>query len=487
MSTEMLLSTFVRHGTITDTGILLQGPSSPNHTNTSSTLSSVCCWSTESEASAIYDIPYENIIWCEQANDDSVVKVFYVEDAGKKIKVRSMLVDLAYAVENDTIVDSVLKRAYRGSVVAPLILVVLNSFGGKGNAREIYREKILPVLEAAHVNITYQETTHHRHAVELGRELDESKYDVIACCLGDGVPHEIINGIYEKDDRGEAAFDKVAITQLPCGSGNALSLSTHGTNDASVAAFRMLKAQRTKMDVMAVTQKVDGADQTRLSFMSQAYGLIADADIGTEHLRWMGPIRFEIGVAHKLVTRAKYPCDLWVHYGCEGEEVKRHFDKHTKLQNTNVSESPKKAGYPSLDDEPPSEWEKLSSDICDNMNIFYVGKMPYMSDQAQFFPAALPQDGMMDMLVTNAKAPLLHIVGLFTKIDQGAHVHSDEVIHAKVFGYRLVPKVKDDKTHYISVDGENFPLLPIQVEVIPRAVTVLLQNGLYVETCFTGS
>lgn len=471
----MLLSSFVRHGTLREDGIHLNGPSESQKT----LASELCCVGTNADPGTDYHIPFEDVLWCELANDDTVVKILYAKKTGKSLTVQNMLVDVSYAAEDHDIASIILKKAYKGGIVSPRVLVVLNSFGGQGKARDIYKEQILPVLEAANVDITYQETTHLGHAVDIGREV-QAKYDVIACCSGDGIPHEIINGIYERND-AEEIFDKIAITQLPCGSGNALSLSTHGTNDAAVAAFRMLKSERTKMDVMAVTQMEDGVERTRISYVSQAYGSIADADIGTEKLRWMGPIRFEIGVAHKLITKAQYPCDLWVHYGCEGDEVKDHFDRHRK----GLAVEHSKQKYPSLSEDPPAEWEKMQQDIADNVNIFYIGKMPYMSDQAQFFPAALPQDGMMDMLVTNAKAPLLHMLSLFTKIDQGGHVHSNEVIHAKVHGYRLVPRVDDGRKHYISVDGENFPLLPIQVEVVPRAVTVLLQNGLYVDTAWT--
>lgn len=39
---------------------------------------------------------------------------------------------------------------------------------------------------------------------------------------------------------------------------------------------------------------VQGGKRT-LSFMSQTLGLMADADIGTDHLRWMGSTRFAYG------------------------------------------------------------------------------------------------------------------------------------------------------------------------------------------------
>ena len=46
-----------------------------------------------------------------------------------------------------------------------------------------------------------------------------------------------------------------------------------------------------KVDLFSVTQ---GGKRT-VSFMSQSLGLMADLDIGTENLRWMGDARFVFG------------------------------------------------------------------------------------------------------------------------------------------------------------------------------------------------
>lgn len=45
------------------------------------------------------------------------------------------------------------------------------------------------------------------------------------------------------------------------------------------------------VDLFAFTQ----GEKRNISFMSQALGLMADLDIGTEHLRWMGDSRFLYG------------------------------------------------------------------------------------------------------------------------------------------------------------------------------------------------
>jgi diacylglycerol kinase family enzyme len=46
-----------------------------------------------------------------------------------------------------------------------------------------------------------------------------------------------------------------------------------------------------KIDVLSFTQN----GKRTISFMSQALGLAADLDIGTDHLRWMGESRFMFG------------------------------------------------------------------------------------------------------------------------------------------------------------------------------------------------
>jgi sphingosine kinase len=46
-----------------------------------------------------------------------------------------------------------------------------------------------------------------------------------------------------------------------------------------------------KIDLFSMHQN----GKRTLSFMSQALGLMADLDLGTEHLRWMGDTRFMVG------------------------------------------------------------------------------------------------------------------------------------------------------------------------------------------------
>ncbi|KAG7660366.1 LCB4 [[Candida] subhashii] len=445
-------------------------------------------------------IPFRNILYAEPVDDDEnstedEVLLTYIYPTSKdSIKLASLKIQITNPPNyNSTtsLSNVILDKAYTNHIIRPSILVLINPHGGQGKATTIYKSEIYPILKAAKARITYQETKYHGHGIDIARELDISKYDIIACCSGDGIPHEVINGFYQQKDKGVAAFNKIAITQLPCGSGNALSLSTHGSNHAGLATFQMLKAKRTKLDLMAVTQGMDRQQTTKLSFLTQCYGIIADADIGTDHLRWLGPIRFELGLAGNVIIGTKYPCDLFVNFLIRDKDaIPTHVEMHRQrsLEETElpiITEYNLRVSGPSLDQPVPEDWTRISNDVTDNLNILYVGKMPYISNDAQFFPAALPNDGTMDMVITDTKTSFMETTSILLSVEKGTHVHNKNVKHAKILGYRLIPRVKDSKKHYISVDGEEFPFEPLQVEILPGVLTGLLQEGTYVDTCFT--
>lgn len=60
-----------------------------------------------------------------------------------------------------------------------------------------------------------------------------------------------------------------------------------------------------KVDVFSFTQN----GKRTISFMSQALGLAADLDVGTDHLRWMGETRFMYGFLRGR-TSTSFKCTL---------------------------------------------------------------------------------------------------------------------------------------------------------------------------------
>ncbi|CCE64876.1 hypothetical protein TPHA_0J00530 [Tetrapisispora phaffii CBS 4417] len=403
------------------------------------------------------------------------------------------------------LINAILKRSYQNAKMYRRILVIVNPHGGKGNAKKIYLSKCEPILKASTATVDIAYTKYAGHAIDIAREVDLSKYDTIACASGDGIPYEVINGLNQRSDRVDA-FNKLAVTQIPCGSGNAMSVSCHWTTDPSLATLCVLKGNEARIDLMACSQISYADISPKLSFLSQTYGVIAESDINTEFIRWMGPSRFDIGVAFNVFQRKKYPCEIYVKYAAEDKEsVRVHFEQNKdstalvfeettcQLSSSSTSLQTKANSIPkTLTDEDfelkyplnkgvPTDWIKIDEDFTNNIGIFYTGKMPYIAPATNFFPAALPSDGAIDLIMTDARTPVSKTASILLSLDKGAHVLDENVVHTKILAYKIIPKLNGS---LFSVDGEKFPLEPLQVEVMPQLCKTILRNGRFVDSKF---
>lgn len=203
-------------------------------------------------------------------------------------------------------VQSLLDCAYGKSQLKKRIKILINPFGGKGRAQKWYLRDIEPIFAAARCEVEVEKTQYRGHAVEIAEHLDVDAFDVVAACSGDGLPHEIFNGLGKKLD-ARRALEQIAVVQLPCGTGNAMSWNLNGTDSPSLAALCIVKGIRTPLDLVSITQ----GNQRTLSFLSQSVGIVAESDLATEHLRWLGSARslteFLSGCYEKLFTPAISP------------------------------------------------------------------------------------------------------------------------------------------------------------------------------------
>lgn len=374
--------------------------------------------------------------------------------------------------------------------------MLVNPFGGQGKGRKYWLRDIEPILAAAQCTIDAQETTHKGHAVEIAEQIDPDAYDVIASCSGDGLPHEVLNGLARKPD-AVRALHRLAVVQLPCGSGNAMSLNLNGTDSPSLAALAIVKGLRTPLDLMAVTQ---GARRV-LSFLSQSTGMVAATDLGTEHLRWMGDARFTYGFLTRLIAKAQYPCDVsWKLISESKPGIRARCRAHRAHPPSGPPPTPQSQGLPSLkygtiNDPLPASWSPLTP--YNTLGTFYAGKMPFMARDATFFPAALPNDGALDVLMIDGSISRLKALGSLLAVGNGSLFDCDYARYAKVEAFRIVPRPGASAGHlgkwlarlcgraarnqkpdgYISIDGERFPFAPFQVEIQPALGCTLSRAG----------
>ena len=101
--------------------------------------------------------------------------------------------------------------------------------------------------------------------------------------------------------------------------------------------------------------------------------------------------------------------------------------------------------------------------------------MAYMASDANFFSAALPSDGYMDLVCINGDISRLSAIKMMLSVESGKLFDIPDVWYRKILGYRIIPKQKGDG--YISIDGERVPFQPFQAEVHKGLGTVLSKTG----------
>lgn len=324
-----------------------------------------------------------------------------------------------------------------------------------------------------------ERTKYKGHAVEIAEHLDTQAFDVMASCSGDGLPHEVFNGLGRKKDAAKA-LASVAVVQLPCGTGNAMSLNLNGTDSPSMAALAVVKGIKTPLDLVSVTQ----GDTRTLSFLSQAFGIVAEIDLGTENLRWMGDARLTYGFLARILGKTVYPADVAIKVVAADKPAVRQsyrdyidqsaaepFLSDSGISTPNVDVGLPPLQYGTVQDALPSDW---ILNPYPNLGNFYAGNMPFMAANTNFFPAAVPSDGCVDLVCINGDIDRVSAVSFLLSIGNGSFFDQKHVVYRKVAGYRIVPH---RKTGYIAIDGETVPYEPYQVEVHKGLGTVLSRNG----------
>ncbi|KAK4198350.1 putative phingoid long chain base kinase [Triangularia verruculosa] len=453
-------------------------------------------------------IPYYNILWAQISDDRSWLVLDYAhEDSPHHLVVRSLKFAIPAQTAEQTDdqvakwIERLLDRSYGAAARRKRAWVLVNPHAGPGGADKIWEKQVKPIFEAARMPMTIVRTTYSGEAVDLAQVLDIDNYDIAIPCSGDGLPHEVFNGLAKRPD-ARRALSKIAVCHIPCGSGNAMSCNLYGTHRPTLAALAIIKGVPTRLDLVSITQ----GEERFVSFLSQALGVIADLDLGTEHLRWMGAARFTVGFLALVLQKKTYPCDIAVKVEIEHKEnVKKHYREHVANCNTDSEQSkacdetdadgcavtssspslgPTGEGdgpglpplkYGTVMDKLPEGWELVP---YEKLGSFYCGNMAYMAPDANFFSAALANDGLMDLIITQGDVNPLKSIGLQLAVDSGEFFDSPLVTYRKISAYRLIPR-NAGKGGHLSIDGEARPFEPFQAEIHQGLGLTLSKNGCF--------
>ncbi|KAJ7632665.1 ATP-NAD kinase-like domain-containing protein [Roridomyces roridus] len=397
----------------------------------------------------------------------------------------------------DAWIETLMHMAYQGigAKRGRRLKVIINPYGGTKKGVAIFNKTVEPILRTAQCTLDVIHTTRGGHAYEIAKSTSLD-YDAMVIVSGDGLIHEVLNG-FAHHEQPIKAF-RIPLAPIPTGTGNALSLNLLGMDerpflqtkmqkeltgmqdgfDVSAAALNVVKGLPMNVDLFSLTQvciiisfhvkpmDFKGGKRT-ISFMSQGMGLIADLDIGTEHLRWMGEIRFTVGLVKGLIQFK--PCPVQLSYRAVDSETDK--DKMYDMMQ-------KRRGNDKKGDDavlPQTSAETDDTSLPPLKYSFDRQKGAICSRDYMAFPVSLADDGLID-IVAHRVSSRANLLAGFGEAPKGVMYWDPSQSYIKAHAYRVKPLAPKGN---FAVDGEIFPFEEFQVETHQGLGSVLSPYGYY--------
>nr|XP_046265526.1 sphingosine kinase 1-like [Scatophagus argus] len=394
------------------------------------------------------------------------------------------------------------------------MMLLVNPQSGKGQALTLYNSHIQRMLNEAGVPHTLVITERQNHARELVREADLSQWDALVIMSGDGLLYEVINGLLERPDWEEAIRTPLGI--LPGGSGNALAASVHHYSGSSPVSseellvscgFLLCKGLVSRMDLVSIHLS---SSPRLFSFLSLAWGFVADVDIESEKYRHVGAARFTVGTLVRLASLRVYkgrlaylpasedynneehlrknmtlhcnneasswgpasmlcrpsrdsPCENTFHNSCHSNnslKVRRTESTPSRSANKSLTGPPDSLLLP-LDQPLPSDWVVVQEEDFVLMLAMYQS---HLAEDLMAAPGATLDDSVIHLFYVRAGISRAALLKLFLAMEKGAHLATNcqHLVYTKVRALRLEPY---SPKGIITVDGEVVEYGPVQAEV----------------------
>lgn len=367
-------------------------------------------------------------------------------------------------------------------------LVFINPFSGSGRAVKLYQTTISTMLQQAGVQVeqVVTEAAGHAGAVVAGRPAEELEaLDAIVCVGGDGILHEVIQGLRGRAD-GMHLLRTLHLAVIKAGSGNGLAtamLKRSGEAlDVISSTFNVLKGCPHPMD-LSLVETSGAAGGTYLSFLSLTWGLISDVDVESEVLRWMGEARLTLYALYRFTFLRTYPARLWI---CE---VDGEYDRQSLAKRLGSAAAADAAAAVKL---PPLSEPLVDGAASDGaikgrwrcvggVDGQYIGitiaQSAWLASDLQIAPeAGVGDSGLFHVLVLRAPLSRARLLQLFLEMEVAGHTREPLSRHVDMFkalAYRIEPLT--EKGIY-SLDGEAVPYGGIQAAIMPGAAKVLRRS-----------
>jgi YegS/Rv2252/BmrU family lipid kinase len=305
-------------------------------------------------------------------------------------------------------------------------LVIVNPRAGGGRTGAVFGG-LRAVLERRLGRVDVSVTNHAGHAIDLAREAARGGRELVVAVGGDGTLHEVANGVLE-------ASARTLVGYVGQGTGGDFrrTLGLEHRLDAYVEAIAAGRERR--VDVGRVRYRAaDGSQRERffVNILSAGMGGLVDAYVRNAPRALGGKATYLWASLRALAScrQGRLRCDA----SLEGEAQRR-------------------------------EVESFMLAIC---NGRYFGSGMHVA------PMAVPDDGRFEVVSLNAPGKLA-FAAFSRQIYKGTHLSSPGVQHFSCdrIAVDLQNEVARD-VFLLDVDGEPLGGLPLEVELVPKALSVL--------------
>lgn len=363
------------------------------------------------------------------------------------------------------------------------LLILVNPKSGVGTALKTFHDLVGPILDEADVPYDMVLTTRSGYGQDLIVNEDLSRWGGIVIISGDGLLYEVVQGLFKRPDW--AKVTKIPLSIIAGGSGNGLARTlafesgdSYQNNGILASAMSLVRRRYRSMDLLAV-QSASGKNV--YAFLSIGWGFMADCDIESETLRFMGEPRFVLWSLWRATVFRHYRGRL---------SYKRAHPKESKGSQASSADDDTyidpnwsaKDDYPSSDGVPvhmtsefmlpslskpvPDDWTVVEEDFV----MVYATNTAFIATLLQPAPQAKMDDGTIWLLIIKKGVSRMEMIRILRGVEQGTHTEFSSVQIVPVSAFRLEPL---SKTGHIVVDGELIDYEPIQAQVLPSYFNII--------------
>tara|TARA_B100000003_G_scaffold85965_1_gene76995 strand:+ start:40 stop:1086 length:1047 start_codon:yes stop_codon:yes gene_type:complete len=302
---------------------------------------------------------------------------------------------------------------------AKVIHLMVNPFSGKKNGEKIAGQASA-IFEENGISVSMHLSTYSGELIHIAAGLSTDESDIVAVVGGDGSLSEVVTGLMQ-------VGNKCRVGLIPAGTGNSMAndLRIKSTEDAvaRICAGHYQMLDLAKVDMVAGLPGSEGGELTRYSANLVTWGLGVDSTIKAEKMRWMGPMRYDVGILMAIMANNRRHATLTL----DGHAIENDF------------------------------------------TLFLIQNSQTGGSLLPLAPGASLDDGKMDIgiLKKMKRGQILKAFGQLKK--EGRHVFHPMVDYHQ---FKTL-EISTPKPTAINVDGENIGSTPLKMEVMPSSLKII--------------